>query len=79
MMCMFYLPLFCLFPVEYPNDWSNLLGYNFFVLFYECFACVCVYYMLTCLPGTCRGRKIVSDHWELELHMAMSHYMGAEN
>lgn len=64
-----YVLLLCLFPVTYANDWSNLLGYNFFVLFYECFACL--------VP--CRAQKRVLDHWELELHMAVSHHMGAEN
>lgn len=49
MMCMFCLPLLCRFPVEYANDWSNLLGYNFFVLFYGCFACVCTTCLLACL------------------------------
>lgn len=76
----YVLLLLCLFPVAYANDWSNLLGYNFFVLFYVLPVwCVCTTCLLDCLVPAEAKRGCQIDHWELELHMAMSHHMGAEN
>lgn len=38
-----------------------------------------VYPCITCTPVACMAQKVALDPLELELQMAMSHYVGAEN
>lgn len=41
--------------------------------------CLHLHLRTTCMPGTRRCQKMMSDPWGLELQVVMSHYMYAGN